>query len=154
MRKVEKVVTSEDEGIRVDAFLAREAGLTRSRVQRLMEEGQARVNGELPRKSGEKLAAGQRVELTIPDPELLEAKPSNIDIPILYEDHDILIVNKPRYLVVHPAAGHQEDTLSTRCCTRWRICPALAARCAPASCTGWIRTRRGCSWWQKMMKRM
>ena len=111
MRTIQSRVTTETEGIRLDAFLAQESGETRSRIQNLIEQGCVRVNGVVPRKAGVKLAAGDEVELQLPDPEPLEAVPVEMEIPIVYEDADIVVVNKPRALVVHPAAGHAQDTL-------------------------------------------
>ena len=111
MRTIQSKVTTDTEGIRLDAFLAQESGETRSRIQNLIEQGCVRVNGNVPRKAGVKLAAGDEVELSLPDPEPLEAVPVEMEIPIVYEDADIVVVNKPRALVVHPAAGHAQDTL-------------------------------------------
>ena len=111
MRTIQSRATTENEGIRLDAFLAQQSGETRSRIQNLIEQGCVRVNGVVPRKAGVKLAAGDEVELQLPDPEPLEAVPVEMEIPIVYEDADIVVVNKPRALVVHPAAGHAQDTL-------------------------------------------
>ena len=111
MRTIQSKVTTDTEGIRLDAFLAQESGETRSRIQNLIEQGCVRVNGNVPKKAGVKLAAGDEVELSLPDPEPLEAVPVEMEIPIVYEDADIVVVNKPRALVVHPAAGHAQDTL-------------------------------------------
>ena len=111
MRTIQSRATTENEGIRLDAFLAQQSGETRSRIQNLIEQGCVRVNGAAPKKAGVKLAAGDEVELNLPDPEPLEAVPVEMEIPIVYEDADIVVVNKPRSLVVHPAAGHAQDTL-------------------------------------------
>ncbi len=111
MREILLNAEKEDEGIRLDAFLAQKSGETRSRVQGLMEAGNVRLNGETPKKAGIRLQAGDRVEMRIPDPERLEALPVEMDVPIVYEDEDLVVVDKPRALVVHPAAGHAQDTL-------------------------------------------
>ena len=111
MQTLHLIADNNDEGIRLDAFLAQKSGETRSRIQNLIKDGCVRRNGKAPGKAGEKLAAGDEIELTLPDPEPLEAVPVEMDIPIVYEDADIVVVNKPRALVVHPAAGHQQDTL-------------------------------------------
>lgn len=111
MNKITNLVTTENEGIRLDAFLAQVSGETRSRVQNLIEQGCVTINGSVPKKAGVKLNAGDEVSLDMPDPEPLEAVPVEMDIPIVYEDSDIVVVNKPRDLVVHPAAGHTQDTL-------------------------------------------
>ncbi len=98
-------------GERLDAFLARCAeGLTRSAAQRLIEEGQVRRNGR-PGKKNDKLSPGDLVEYTIPDPKEVDIVPREMALDIVYEDDDVVVINKPKGLVVHPAAGHQDDTL-------------------------------------------
>ncbi len=98
-------------GERLDAFLARCAeGLTRSAAQRLIEEGQVRRNGR-PGKKNDKLSPGDLVEYTIPDPKEVDIVPREMALDIVYEDEDVVVINKPKGLVVHPAAGHQDDTL-------------------------------------------
>ena len=98
-------------GERLDAFLARsELGLSRSAVQKLMEEGCVRRNGK-PGKKNDRLESGDVVEVTIPEPREVDVAPREMKLDIVYEDEDVLVINKPKGLVVHPAAGHQEDTL-------------------------------------------
>ena len=98
-------------GERLDAFLARCAeGLSRSAAQKLIEEGQVKRNGK-PGKKNDKLNPGDRVEYTIPEPREVDIKPTEMALDIVYEDEDVLVINKPKGLVVHPAAGHQDDTL-------------------------------------------
>ena len=98
-------------GERLDAFLARSAeGLTRSAAQRLLEEGCVRLNGK-PGKKNDKLNMGDTVSLEIPEARPVDIVPKDIPLDIVYEDEDVLVINKPKGLVVHPAAGHQEDTL-------------------------------------------
>ena len=98
-------------GERLDAFLARAAeGLTRSAAQRLIEEGCVKRNGK-PAKKNDKLNPGDRVDVTIPEVKETEIVPTDIPLDIVYEDEDVLVINKPKGLVVHPAAGHQDDTL-------------------------------------------
>ena len=98
-------------GERLDAFLARAAeGLTRSAAQRLIEEGCVKRNGK-PAKKNDKLNPGDTVEVTIPEVKETEIVPTDIPLDIVYEDEDVLVINKPKGLVVHPAAGHQDDTL-------------------------------------------
>lgn len=96
---------------RLDAFLARSVPeLSRSAAQKLIEEGNVRRNGA-PGKKNDKLTPGDRIELTIPEPEPTQIRPKEIPLDIVYEDEDVLVINKPKGLVVHPAAGHQDDTL-------------------------------------------
>ena len=98
-------------GERLDAFLARSAeGLTRSAAQRLLEEGCVLVDGK-PAKKNHKLAVGQSVSVTVPEPKAVDIVPTEMPLDIVYEDEDVLVINKPKGLVVHPAAGHQDDTL-------------------------------------------
>ena len=98
-------------GERLDAFLARCAdNLTRSAAQKLIEEGQVTRNGK-PGKKNDKLNMGDAVEYTIPEPREVDIRPTEMALEIVYEDEDVLVINKPKGLVVHPAAGHQDDTL-------------------------------------------
>lgn len=98
-------------GERLDRYLSsRLPELSRSRVAQLIEEGHVRVNGRPARKS-EKPAAGDVVEIEIPAPEPYEAAPEDIPLNIVYEDRDLLVIDKPAGLVVHPAPGHPSGTL-------------------------------------------
>ena len=98
-------------GERLDAYLARAVpDMTRSAAQRLIEEGCVLRNGK-PAKKNDKLNPGDTVDVTIPEPRETEIVPTDIPLDIVYEDEDVLVINKPKGLVVHPAAGHQEDTL-------------------------------------------
>ncbi len=96
---------------RLDAFLARNVeGLTRSAAQRLLEEGMVRRNGK-PGKKNDKLNPGDVIEYTLPEPKAVDITPTAMALDIVYEDEDVLVINKPKGLVVHPAAGHSDDTL-------------------------------------------
>ena len=98
-------------GERLDSFLtARLPGLTRSAAARLIETGQVLVDGKPARKSA-RLAGGETVEVTLPDPEPADALPQDIPLDVVYEDDDVIVVNKPSGLVVHPAPGHPDGTL-------------------------------------------
>ncbi len=98
-------------GERLDAYLARAAeGLTRSAAQKLIEEGHVRRNGK-PGKKNDKLNAGDAIEFTIPEPKSVDIVAKEMPLDIVYEDEDVVVINKPKGLVVHPAAGHQDDTL-------------------------------------------
>ncbi len=98
-------------GERLDAFLARKGeGLTRSAAQKLLEQGQVLRNGK-PGKKNDKLVPGDQVEYTIPEAKPVDIVPREIPLDIVYEDEDLLVINKPKGLVVHPAAGHSDDTL-------------------------------------------
>lgn len=98
-------------GERVDAFLARSVeGLSRAAAQRLLEEGAVSCDGRVPRKN-DKLKEGDAVTLTLPEPEPTCALPEEIPLDVVYEDADVIVVNKPVGLVVHPAPGHPNGTL-------------------------------------------
>ena len=98
-------------GERLDAFLARCAeGLSRSAAQKLIEEGHVKRNGK-PGKKNDKLNMGDAVEYEIPAPKEVDIVATEMQLDIVYEDEDVLVINKPKGLVVHPAAGHQDDTL-------------------------------------------
>ena len=98
-------------GERLDAFLARSVeGLTRSAAQKLLEEGCVTLRGK-PGKKNDKLSPGDEVSVTIPEPKAVDIVAKEMPLEIAYEDEDVLVINKPKGLVVHPAAGHQDDTL-------------------------------------------
>ena len=98
-------------GERLDAYLARVVEeLTRSSAQKLIEEGCVQRNGK-PAKKNDKLNVGDEITLTIPKPKEVDIVPTEMDLDIVYEDEDVLVLNKPKGLVVHPAAGHSDDTL-------------------------------------------
>ena len=98
-------------GERLDAFLARSIeGMTRSAAQRLLDEGCVLRMGK-PGKKNDKLNPGDTIEVTMPEPKSVDIVPTEMPLEIVYEDEDVLVINKPKGLVVHPAAGHQDDTL-------------------------------------------
>ena len=103
-------VQPDDAGTRLDQFASKCAELTRSAAARLIEEGAVTVNSKAVAKNY-KVAAGDAVEITIPEPEPAEALPENIPLDIVYEDEDIIVINKPVGMVVHPAAGNPTGTL-------------------------------------------
>ena len=98
-------------GERLDAFLARSVQeLTRSAAQKLLEEGCVLRNGK-PGRKNDKLNIGDAIDLTVPEPKEVDIRPTEMALDIVYEDEDVVVINKPKGLVVHPAAGHQDDTL-------------------------------------------
>ena len=99
------------DGERLDAFLSRSAeGLSRSAAQKLIADGNVRLNGS-PARKNHRLRVGDSVELTIPELREVDIAPKQMPLDIVYEDEDVAVINKPKGLVVHPAAGHQDDTL-------------------------------------------
>ena len=104
-------LTVDREGERADAFLARSLpDLTRSACQKLLEKGMVLLD-EKPLRKNDRLSPGQELEVTLPDPEPLDVVPQNIPLDVVYEDGDVIVVNKPVGLVVHPAPGHPDGTL-------------------------------------------
>lgn len=105
-----ETVCGEGENRRIDVFAAETADITRSRAAMLAEEGCITVNGKKAQKNT-RLKPGDRVEILVPEPVSYNAEPENIPLDIIYEDNDLLIVNKPKGMVVHPAAGNYGGTL-------------------------------------------
>ena len=103
-------LTADIPGERLDAFLARGSGMTRSAAQRLIEQGRVSLNGK-PGRKNDRLNPGDRVDYTVPEAKPVDIPAREMPLDIVYEDEDVLVINKPKGLVVHPAAGHQEDTL-------------------------------------------
>ncbi|MGB9857023.1 MAG: RluA family pseudouridine synthase [Dictyoglomaceae bacterium] len=95
---------------RLDKYLTKVLPLTRSQIQNLIEEGNVRVNGKLAKRS-QRVKLGDEVEIEIPSPEPIDILPEDIKLDIIYEDEDLLVINKPRGMVVHPACGHYSGTL-------------------------------------------
>ncbi len=105
-------VTATESGLRLDLFLAsHESGFSRARLQRLIESGRVTISGKAAIRASQKLRTGDIVMLEEPPATPLELIPQDIPLSILYEDHDLLVLDKPAGLVVHPAAGHVSGTL-------------------------------------------
>lgn len=104
-------VPADQSGIRVDSWLAEQIdGLTRSAVQNLLSEKAVCCNGQ-PLKKNYKLIGGECITVTLPELREVDLVPENIPLDIIYEDADIIVVNKPRGMVVHPAPGNWSGTL-------------------------------------------
>lgn len=111
MKEFEYLVDDALQGLRIDrAVVQIEPSLSRSAVQRLLDKGYIQVNGKLVAKNY-KTKFSDHIYLCLPEPAAVEIAPKNIPIDIVYEDADLLVVNKPKGLVVHPAPGHYDDTL-------------------------------------------
>ena len=113
---------SEDAGKRLDAWLAEQTELTRSAVQKLMEEGRVTAAGK-PLAKNTRLTGGETVSVELPEPEAVDIVPQNIPLDVVYEDEDVIVVNKPKGLVVHPAPGHPDGDTGER--------PAVSLRGQP-----------------------
>ena len=104
-------VPPEDAGGRVDAWLAgRQESLTRSAAARLLEEGQVTCEGK-PLPKNYRLRGGETLQVALPEPEETELLAQDIPLDVVYEDGDVIVINKPKGLVVHPAPGHADGTL-------------------------------------------
>lgn len=107
-----EIVTAEteDAGTRADVFLAAKLGVSRSNMQNLLEDGRVK-RGEKIIKANYKVRAGEMFVVDIPEPEPIEAVPENIPLDVIYEDDDVVVLNKARGMVVHPAPGNYTGTL-------------------------------------------
>ena len=104
------IITENEAGQLADVALAAMLELTRSNMQKLLDEGRA-VKGTKVIKSNYKLKLGDEIVVTLPEPQPLDVQPENIPLDIIYEDEDVVVVNKARGMVVHPAAGNYSGTL-------------------------------------------
>lgn len=111
-KEFEYIISIKGKGDRLDHFLAlkKEIGLTRSQIHKLIDDGYVEVNNEGP-KAHYKLKIDDRIIITIPAPKKLEVLPENILLDVVFEDKDLIVVNKSRGMVVHPAAGNYTGTL-------------------------------------------
>lgn len=105
------LVDDTEAGIRIDKYIVlRRPSMSRTRIQSLIDSGDITVNGS-PCKTNHKISGGDEIRVVIPEPEITNIVPEDIPLDILYEDEDLLIVNKPKGMVVHPAIGHYTGTL-------------------------------------------
>ena len=105
------ILYADRDGERIDAFLARSVeNLSRSGAQKLIEDGFVLRSGKAAKKN-DKLIEGEEISLTVPELKETDITPREMPLSIVYEDEDVLVVDKPKGLVVHPAPGHQDDTL-------------------------------------------
>lgn len=108
---IEKLEVQES-GMRIDAYIANNLpDISRSYVSALMADGKISVEGISKLKPSYKVQTGDIITVDIPEPEMTDTKPQDIPLDIVYEDSDLIIINKPQGMVVHPACGHHEDTL-------------------------------------------
>lgn len=103
-------VQEADAGARADVFLAAQLGVSRSNMQKLLDEGRVK-RGDKVLKANYKVRAGEVITVDIPEPEPIEAVPEDIPLDIIYEDDDVVVLNKARGMVVHPAPGNYTGTL-------------------------------------------
>lgn len=127
-----RLVVEEGAAGRLDRYLAGRAdlGLSRSRLQHLMATGRVRVEG-VPARAAQRVRPGQVVEVSLPPPEEPQAVPEPLPLEVVYEDEDLIVVNKPRGLVVHPAPGHGRGTLVNALLARCRDLATVGDRLRP-----------------------
>ena len=107
---LQQVVTPAQAGARLDQFLAQALGWSRARLQKLLKAGLVTVNGA-PQAASHKVRAGEAVRVQVPPPEPSHLLPESLALEIIFEDRDLVVINKPPGLVVHPGAGHRTGTL-------------------------------------------
>jgi 23S rRNA pseudouridine1911/1915/1917 synthase len=124
------IIEPTESHIRIDLFLAKqpELGLSRAQIQSLLSQGLIRVNGK-PVKSSYRIVVGNKIEITVPEPEPLTVESEDIPLDIYYEDDQVIVINKPAGMVVHPAAGIKKGTLVN----------ALLAHCQDLSGIGGVQ---------------
>jgi len=108
---IELTVGQHDDGTRLDAWISANTEFSRSRAAALMEDGAVAVEGKMIAKPSFKVTAGQHITLRIPQVRPVDIVPQDIPLEILYQDSDVVVVNKPCGMVVHPAAGNEDNTL-------------------------------------------
>ena len=100
-----------DEGMRLDIYLTEQTELTRSHIKKLFKDDHISVNGRSVSKSGYLISSEDRIHMNIPVSEDINIVPQNIPLDVVYEDNDVIVVNKPKGMVIHPAPGHPDNTL-------------------------------------------
>ena len=104
-------VNDEFEGKRIDVYISSvDTQLSRTMIQKLIEEKNIKVNGKIV-KASYKVVSGDEIEMEIPEPKEINLKPQNIPLDVIYEDNDIIVINKPKGMVVHPANGNPDETV-------------------------------------------
>ena len=105
------IATEEDEDMRLDAFIAKNSTLSRSRVQQLLAEECIKIKDKVVKKASFRIKAGQSIAVRLPAPVSYDVVAEAIDLDIVYEDSDLIVINKAPNMVVHPAPGHREGTM-------------------------------------------
>ena len=100
-----------DDGLRLDIYLTEQTELTRSHIKKLIKDNLILINGTPASKSGLVISSDDRIHMSIPIAEEIDIVPENIPLDIIYEDSDLIVVNKPKDMVIHPAPGHPNHTL-------------------------------------------
>jgi 23S rRNA pseudouridine1911/1915/1917 synthase len=137
----------EGAGERLDKYLALKLpAVSRSYIQKLIDDNQVTVNNRAE-KAGFKLSCGDRIIISIPEIDTTALKAEAIPLTIIYEDDDLLVIDKPAGLTVHPAPGHPEHTLVNAVLSHFpQLADSGGERLVPVLFTGWIKTPRGWYW--------
>ena len=110
MPRIELLVDEENTDIRLDVYLSENTPLSRTAIQKLIEKGEVLLNGEVPNKKY-KTQYGDQVSFSYEEKTLTDILPQDIPLDIVYEDEDLIVINKPKDMVVHPAAGNPDGTI-------------------------------------------
>ncbi|MCR4634047.1 MAG: RluA family pseudouridine synthase [Erysipelotrichaceae bacterium] len=110
MPRIELLVDEENTDIRLDVYLSENTPLSRTAIQKLIEKGEVLLNGEVPNKKY-KTQTGDQVSFSYEEKTLTDILPQDIPLDIVYEDEDLIVINKPKDMVVHPAAGNPDGTI-------------------------------------------
>ena len=141
-------IEDDESNLRLDVFLsARFPDISRAHLQRLIGTHAVLVNGK-PGKASYRTRPGDEIAVNLPAARPLEqAEPEDIPLDVVYEDADLIVINKPKGLVVHPAPGAEAGTLVNALLAHCGAQPVRrsAALCGPASCIAWIKIRPACS---------
>lgn len=149
----ERIAVEDEAGERIDKFLSDElSDRSRSFLQKLIKEQYVKVNDK-PVKASYRLNFGDLVSITFPEPEKPNIAAENIPLDILYEDQDLIIINKPKQMVVHPAPGHYTGTLVNALLYHCQDnLSGINEACGPGLYIGSIWIRRALLWYVKMMR--
>jgi 23S rRNA pseudouridine1911/1915/1917 synthase len=118
-------VSEDEEGERLDKFLANQLDHSRSQLKKLIKKKYCRVNGEVITKPSHDLDEDDVVQLTVPGEKPMRPEPQDLRVPLIYEDEHIAVVSKPAGMVVHPAKGHPRDTLVNAMLGRYGVLPEV-----------------------------
>jgi len=111
-KKINLIVKDNDKNLRVDVFInKKENGISRTRVKNLILDKKLKLNSELLEDPSKKISIGDIIEFTIPEPKKTSLKPYNYKLDIIYEDEDLIVLNKPAGIVMHPGAGNFDNTI-------------------------------------------
>lgn len=118
----ETKITEKDSRKRVDQFLAEATGQSRSAIQKQIDAGRVKINGEAASKTGVRLNVGDKIQMPLAGPPRRKLVASELPLDILYEDDDMMVINKPAGIVVHPdSTGHQDNTIANAIVSHLKI---------------------------------